>query len=62
MCSGLAVNKSINSWINLIFVGAFHPISVTLFYSNPEDLAKGESDCRVFNCFMSCCAEFKLNV
>jgi len=27
MCSGLGVNKSVNSQINLIFVGAFHPQS-----------------------------------
>jgi len=23
-CSGLDVNKNVNSWINLIFVGVFH--------------------------------------
>jgi len=27
MCSGLIVNKTANSRINLIFVGAFHPKS-----------------------------------
>jgi len=31
MCSGIDVNKNVNLWITLIFVGTFHPSAVMRF-------------------------------